>query len=65
MVPNGPKWSKIIDHKFNRMAFITRSHLVLVINFIITQFKNSVITLSFALNLFFNDFYYGRICTKP
>ena len=32
MVPNCPKWSKIIDHKFNRMAFITRFNLVLVIS---------------------------------
>ena len=30
MVPNGPKWSKKINHKFNRMAFITRFNLVLV-----------------------------------
>ena len=30
MVPNGPKRSKKIYHKFNRMAFITRFNLVLV-----------------------------------
>ena len=30
MVPSGPKWSKTINHKFNRMAFITRFNLVLV-----------------------------------
>ena len=28
--PNGPKWSKQIDHKFNRMAFMTRFNPVLV-----------------------------------
>ena len=27
---NGPKWSKKIYHKFNRIAFITRFKLVLV-----------------------------------
>ena len=27
MFPNGPKWSKKIDHEFNRMAFITRFNL--------------------------------------
>ena len=30
MVPNGPKWSTKIYHKFNRMVFITRFNLVLV-----------------------------------
>ena len=30
MVQNGPKWSTQIDHKFNRMSFITRFNLVLV-----------------------------------
>ena len=30
MVPNGPKWSLKMDHKFNRMVFITRFNLVLV-----------------------------------
>ena len=30
MFPNVPNWSKKIDHKFNRMAFITRFNLVLV-----------------------------------
>ena len=32
MVPNGPKWSKIIYHKFNWMAFITRFNLDLAYN---------------------------------
>ena len=30
MIPNAPKWSWKVDHKFNRMAFITRFSLVLV-----------------------------------
>ena len=31
MVPIGPKWRKTkINHEFNRMAFITKFHLVLV-----------------------------------
>ena len=30
MILNGPKWYTKIDHKFNRMVFITRFNLVLV-----------------------------------
>ena len=42
MVPNGPKWSTKINHKFNRMAFITRFNLVLVWSKIVQIFtKNS------------------------
>ena len=41
MVPNGPKRSKKINHKFNRIAFITRFNLVLVWSKIVQMLTKS------------------------